>query len=130
VSTAPAPRDPGRDPDPPAVPPGDPDDYPDPDNAPPAPGDAELAALLAGARQVTAGRAYDAEVAARLGHIAARGALEAVSAGRCGPGMPGSAQTYPGGVCQPGGRVRVRQAAGYRAGLRHPRLVPGAGGRG
>jgi hypothetical protein len=140
MSTTPAPRDPGRDEDPSAVPPGpgdhprlgspdwtlvpqspdwpdwmdqdahagdedpgDPDDCQDPDNAPPALDDAELAALLAEAREITAGQA-----AARLGQTAVLGALEAVSAGRRGPGMPGSAQTYPGEYASP--------AAGFASG--------------
>ncbi len=77
--------------------PGDPDEYEDPDNAPP-PGmdDDELAALIAEAREVTAGQAYAAELAARTGHTAVLAAAGAVSAGRRGPGMPGSAQSFPG----------------------------------
>ena len=77
--------------------PGDPEEDEDPDNAPP-PGldDAQLAALIAEAREVTAGQAYAAELAARLGHTAVLAAAGAVSAGRRGPGMPGSAQTFPG----------------------------------
>ena len=89
--------------------PGDPDEYQDPDNAPP-PGldDAQLAALIAEAREVTAGQAYAAELAARLGHTAALAAAGALSAGRRGPGMPGSAQTYPGEYASP--------AAGFATG--------------
>ena len=56
----------------------------------------KLAALIAGAREVTAEQARAAEVAARLGHTAVLAAAGAMSAGRRGPGMPGSAQTYPG----------------------------------
>jgi len=77
--------------------PGDPDEYEDPDNAPP-PGldDAQLAALIAEAREVTAGQARAAQEAARLGHAAVLAAIGAESAGRRGPGMPGSADTFPG----------------------------------
>jgi Domain of unknown function (DUF222) len=77
--------------------PGDPDEYEDPDSAPP-PGldDAELEALLAAAAEVTAERAQAADQAARLGHTAVLAAMGAVSAGRRGPGMPGSADTVPG----------------------------------
>ena len=89
--------------------PGDPDLYEDPDNAPP-PGldDAQLAALIAEAREVTAEQVRAAEVAARLGHTAVLAAAGAVSAGRRGPGMPGSAQTYPGEYASP--------AAGFATG--------------
>ena len=89
--------------------PGDFDLYEDPDNAPP-PGldDDQLAALIAEAREVTADQAYAAELAARLGHTAALAAAGAMSAGRRGPGMPGSAQTYPGEYASP--------AAGFASG--------------
>ena len=89
--------------------PGDPEEYEDPDNAPP-PGmdDDQLAALIAGAREVTAEQVRAAEVAARLGHTAALAAAGAMSAGRRGPGMPGSAQTFPGEY--------VSRAAGFAAG--------------
>jgi len=82
--------------------PGDPDLYQDPDNAPP-PGldDAELEALLAEAREITAGQARAAEAAARLGHTAVLAAVGAVVSGRRGPGMPGSAQTFPGVSASP-----------------------------
>ena len=51
--------------------PGDPEEDEDPDNAPPAGlDDAQLAALIAEAREVTAEQAYAAELAARLGHTA------------------------------------------------------------
>jgi hypothetical protein len=89
--------------------PGDPDDFEDPDHAPP-PGmdDDQLAALIAEAREVTAERAYAAELAARLGHTAVLAAIGAAGAGRRGPGMPGSAQTYPGEY--------VSRAAGFASG--------------
>ena len=77
--------------------PGDPDEYEDPDNAPPAGlDDAELAALLAGAREAAGDQARTAETWARLGHTAVLAAVGAVCAGRRGPGMPGSAETFPG----------------------------------
>ena len=89
--------------------PGDPDDYQDPDNAPPAGlDDAELATLLAEAREITAGQARAAEVAARFGHTAALAAAGAIAAGRRGPGMPGSAESFPGEDASP--------AAGFAAG--------------
>jgi hypothetical protein len=89
--------------------PGDPEEYEDPDNAPP-PGldDEQLAALIAEAREVTADQARAAEAAARLGQTALLAALEAVSAGRRGPGMPGSAESFPGEYPSP--------AAGFATG--------------
>jgi hypothetical protein len=89
--------------------PGDLEEYEDPDNAPP-PGldDEQLAALLAEARQVTADQARAAEAAARLGQTAVLAALEAVSAGRRGPGMAGSAESFPGAHRSP--------AAGFATG--------------
>jgi len=77
--------------------PGDPDEDEDPDHAPP-PGmdDDQLVALIAEAREITAEQARAAELAARLGHTAVLAAIGAEGAGRRGPGMPGSAQTYPG----------------------------------
>jgi hypothetical protein len=76
--------------------PGDLDLYQDPDNAPP-PGldDAQLAALIAEAREVTAGQARADVLAARLGESAAMAAV-AAGIGRRGPGMPGSARSFPG----------------------------------
>ncbi len=76
--------------------PGDPDEYEDPDCAPP-PGldDTGLAALIAEAREVTEDQARAADVAARLGQTAAMGAV-AAAIGRRGPGMPGSARSFPG----------------------------------
>ena len=89
--------------------PGDPDESEDPDNAPP-PGldDAELEALIIAARQVTADQAQAAEAAARCGQTAVLAALGAVCAGRRGPGMPGSAQSFPGEYASP--------AAGFASG--------------
>jgi hypothetical protein len=72
--------------------PDDPDLYQDPDNAPP-PGldDAQLAELIAEARQVPADQAAAAWLA-----------------GRRGPGMPGSARRFPGEYAGP--------AAGFGSG--------------
>jgi len=124
---APAPQDPGRD-DPRRVPPwpdwmddpdylaaraddedaGDLEEYEDPDNSPPAGlDDDQLAELIAGAREITADQAR-AEAAARFGLTGSRSAIGTVLAGRRGPGMPGSAQSFPGGYASP--------AAGFAAG--------------
>ena len=89
--------------------PGDLDSYEDPDNAPP-PGldDDQLADMIAEAREITAEQVRAAEIAARLGHTAVLAAAGAISAGRRGPGMPGSAHTYPGEYASP--------AAGFASG--------------
>jgi Domain of unknown function (DUF222) len=124
----PVPSDPGRDEDPHPAPcwpawmddpaylaaraededPGELDEYADPDNAPPGLDDAELDALLAEAQEITAEQARAAEAAARFGHTAVLAAIGAVSAGRRGPGMPGSAQSFPGEYVGP--------AAGFATG--------------
>jgi hypothetical protein len=89
--------------------PGDPDEYEDPDNAPPPDlDDAELAALLAEAREITADRARAVELAAQLGHTAVLAAVSAAVTGRRGPGMPGSALSFPGEYASP--------AAGFATG--------------
>ena len=89
--------------------PGDPDEYEDPDNAPP-PGldDDQLAEMIAEAREITAEQVRAAEMAARWGRTAVLAAAGAVCAGRRGPGMPGSAQTFPGEYASP--------AAGFATG--------------
>jgi Domain of unknown function (DUF222) len=70
--------------------PGDLEEYEDPDNAPPAGlDDAELAALLAEAFQRTEDQAE-----AEAGQAAIRAALGAMTSGRRGPGMPGSAEIF------------------------------------
>ena len=76
---------------------GEPAEYEDPDNAPP-PGldDAQLAALIAEAREVTAGQAEAEAEMARAGQAGLRAAVGSVAAGRRGPGMPGSASRFPG----------------------------------
>ena len=88
--------------------PGDLDLYQDPDSAPP-PGldDAQLAALIAEAREVTADQARAAALAARLGETAAMAAV-AAGIGRRGPGMPGSACSFAGEYFSP--------AAGFATG--------------
>jgi hypothetical protein len=124
MSETPIPQDPGRDEGPwpewmddPAYlasraedeDPGDLDECEDPDNAsPPGLADLELEALITESREITADQARAAEVAARLGHAAVLAALGAVSAGRRGPGMPGSAQSFPGEYANP--------AAGFATG--------------
>jgi len=76
--------------------PGDPDEEQDPDNAPPpALDDAQLAALIAEARQVTEDQARADALAVRLGETAAMAAV-AAAIGRRGPGMPGSACSFAG----------------------------------
>jgi hypothetical protein len=89
--------------------PGDLDQYEDPDNAPP-PGldDGQLAALIAEGRKAAADQARAAADAARLGQTAVLAALEAVAGGRRGPGMPGSAQSFP--------REYVSRASGFASG--------------
>src|SRR5580658_7217099 len=111
MNQGPVPRDPGRDQDPRRVPSWpdwmddpaylaaraddeDPDDLDldeDPDDAPPP--DADPGELIAAADQMTAEQARLAAVMARLGQTAA---MAAVAAGRRGPGMPGSAESFPG----------------------------------
>ena len=89
--------------------PGDSDEYTDPDNAPLALDDAELATLIAEAREITADQARAAEAWARFGHTAAMAAAGALAAGRRGPGMPGSAESFPGEYAGP--------AAGFATGM-------------
>jgi len=74
--------------------PPDPEPYPDPED-PPLPGEVDLAAILAEAREITAEQARAAAHAARMGTTGALGAI-AATLGRRGPGMPGSAQSFPG----------------------------------
>jgi Domain of unknown function (DUF222) len=89
--------------------PSDPDLCEDPDNAPPSGmDDAQLDALIAEAREAAADHARaEAEMAA-LGHAAVLGAIGSVAAGRRGPGMPGSAERFPGTDASP--------AAGFASG--------------
>jgi hypothetical protein len=89
--------------------PGDPDladDPEDPDDAPPP--DVDPDELIAGAEQITADQARLAVVMARLGLTAAMAADAAVVTGRRGPGMPGSAEPFPG--------VYTSRASGFATG--------------
>ena len=89
--------------------PGDLDLYQDPDNAPlPGLDDAQLAALIAEAREAAEDHARAAAVMGRLGHTAVLAAIGTVAAGRRGPGMPGSAESFPGEDASP--------AAGFGSG--------------
>src|ERR1700691_4903902 len=125
-------RDPGRDEDPRPVPPWptwmddpaylaaraadvdpgdldlyeDSDDPEDPDDAPPP--DVDPEELIAGADQITADQARLAAVMARLGLTAAMASDAAVVSGRRGPGMPGSADPFPG--------VYASRASGFATG--------------
>jgi Domain of unknown function (DUF222) len=88
---------------------GDREEYEDPDNSPPAGlDDDRLTELIAEARELTADQARAAEAAARFGLTGSRSALGTVLTGRRGPGMPGSAQSFPGEHASP--------AAGFAAG--------------
>jgi hypothetical protein len=69
-------------------------DLDDPDDDPPPDMDPEE--LATEAERICADRARAAEVAARLGLTAAMAADAAAAAGRRGPGMPGSAESFPG----------------------------------
>ena len=78
----------------------------DPDDAPPP--DVDPGELAAEAARITADQARAAEVAARLGLTAAMAADAAAAAGRRGPGMPGSAESFPG--------VYASRASGFASG--------------
>ena len=80
-------------------------DLGDPDDDPP---DVDPGELAAEAERITADQARAAEVAARLGLTAAMAADAAAAAGRRGPGMPGSAQSFPG--------VYASRASGFASG--------------
>jgi hypothetical protein len=97
---------------------------------PPGMDDARRAALVAGAGEFTADQvAAEAEMAG-VGKAGVRAALGPVAAGRRGPGMPGSASAFSGGVHQPGVGVRVGQAAGWCAGSSGAGPARCRGGRG
>ena len=80
--------------------PGDPeesDEYEDPDSAPlPGLDDAELAALIAAAREAAADREAAAAERAAHGQTGLVAALSSVVSGRRGPGMPGSGESLAG----------------------------------
>src|SRR4029077_3958550 len=69
-------------------------DLDDPDDDPPP--DVDDDELIAEADQITADQERAAAVMARLGLTAAMAADAAAAMGRRGPGMPGSAATFPG----------------------------------
>ena len=126
MDQGPVPPDPGRDGDPSRVPswpawmddpaylaaraadedPGDLDLAEDPDDAPPP--DVDEAELIAAAAEITAEQARAAAVLAGLGQTATMAAVAAVAAGRRGPGMPGSAESFPG--------VSASRASGFASG--------------
>jgi len=81
--------------------PPDPDLWPDPED-PPLPGEADLGAIIAECRQLTADEARAAAMAAAAGTTGALAAAAAKAAGRRGPGMPGS-DTFPGEYLGPAG---------------------------
>ena len=69
----------------------------DPDSGPPAGmDDGQRAGLIAEARAFAADQAAGEAEMAAVGRAGIRAALGAVVAGRRGPGMPGSASTFPG----------------------------------
>src|SRR5580698_7023819 len=78
----------------------------DPDDDPPP--DVDPGELAAEAERISADQARAAEVAARLGLTAAMAADAAAAAGRRGPGMPGSAESFPG--------VYASRASGFGSG--------------
>ena len=86
--------------------PGDLDLDEDPDDAPPP--DVDDEELVAGANQVTGDQARIAAVMARLGLTAAMAADAATATGRRGPGMAGSAESFPG--------VYASRASGFASG--------------
>ncbi len=87
--------------------PADADLDPDPDD-PPLPGEYDLEAIIAEGREISADEARAAVHAARLGTSGALGAVGATM-GRRGPGMPGSARSFPGEYLSP--------AAGFATGM-------------
>ena len=126
MAPGPVPQDPGRDEDPRPVPPcpdwmddpaylavraadadpGDLDLYDDPEDAPLP--DVDPEELIAAADQITADQARLAAVTARLGLTAAMASDAAAVSGRRGPGMPGSAESFPG--------VYASRASGFATG--------------
>ena len=121
----PVPPDPGRDEDPRPVPPwpdwmDDPaylamraaDTDPgglglDPEDGPPP--EVDEGELTAGAAEMIGAQGRAAAVLARLGLTAAMAADAAAAAGRRGPGMPGSAESFPG--------VYASRASGFASGM-------------
>ena len=126
MPSGPVPPDPGRDEDPrpaPAWPewmddpaylalragdedPGDPDVDQDPEDDPPP--EADPGELAGEADRIAGELAREAAVLAGAGLTAAVAADAAAAAGRRGPGMPGSAQSFPG--------VYASRASGFGSG--------------
>jgi hypothetical protein len=82
-------------------------DLDDPDDDPPP--DVDPEELAAEAERISTDRARAAEVAARLGLTAAMAADAAAALGRRGPGMAGSAESFPG--------VYVSRSSGFASGM-------------
>jgi len=82
-------------------------DLDDPDDDPPP--DVDDGELAAEAAQIAADQERTAAVMARLGLTAAMAADAAAALGRRGPGMPGSAQSFPG--------VYASRASGFASGM-------------
>ena len=82
-------------------------DLEDPEDDPPP--DVDDGELIAEAERIGADQARAAEVAARLGLTAAMAADAAAALGRRGPGMPGSAQTFP--------AVYASRSSGFASGM-------------
>ena len=104
--------------------PGGPEEYEDPDNSPPPDlDDDQLAGLIAEAREINADQARAAEAAARFGLTGSLSAIGTVLTGRRGPGMPGSARSFPGEYASPAAGFAACAAAGRRPRLPRPGLV-------
>jgi Domain of unknown function (DUF222) len=82
-------------------------DLADPDDAPPP--DVDYDELITEAERIRADQARAAEVAARLGLTAAMAADAAAALGRRGPGMPGSAESFP--------AVYASRSSGFASGM-------------
>jgi hypothetical protein len=81
-------------------------DLDDPNDDPPP--DVDDDELIAEAERITADQERAATLMARLGQTAAMAAATAAAAGRRGPGMPGSAESFPG--------VYASRASGFASG--------------
>ena len=90
-------------------PPGPDEEYDDPGH-PAMPWDLDVAAIWAGAGEVAAADAADAENLARRGMLAELAASDAGTRGRRGPGQPGSAHRVPGSSGSPAGGFGAGQA--------------------
>ena len=81
-------------------------DLDDPNDDPPP--DVDDDELIAEAERITADQERAAALMARLGQTAAMAAATAAASGRRGPGMPGSAESFPG--------VYASRASGFASG--------------